>query len=155
MPLLNLIKKTRPELEFQVALEERHFYISKPLGVHISSFEYFAYDFQAYIFLHIFGYKWTGDIPVSYLGATAYFWILHDTCAYFVHIYAYFNLHIMAYFLLCLFKYLMHICAYKHIFMHISKCIFMHILFAYLCIFIHMVCLHICAYFGFAYFSKF
>ena len=58
-----------------------------------------------------------------------------------------------------LFQHIMHICSYKHIFMHILKmhiyaywfCIFMHIL----CIFTHMVFSHICAHFVFAYFSIF
>ena len=45
-----------------------------------------------------------------------YFWdhcIFLHVCAYFVHIYIFFNLHIMAYLSICIFKLIMHICAFK------------------------------------------
>ena len=100
-----------------------------------------------------------------HMNAQKYLWghcIFLHICAYFVHIYAYFNLHIMAYsplrifqHILCIFKHIkhrrMHILNMHILKMHIWKCIFMHIwfcVFVYiLYTFMHMVFLHVRAYF--------
>ena len=50
------------------------------------------------------------DAQETYLWATAYFCIF---CAYFVHIYTYFNLHITAPLPLCLFKHTLRVWAYN------------------------------------------
>ena len=97
---------------------------SRPLsakrGVHILA--YFAYVFHAYIscifshiFLHINAYECTGEIPL----VTMYFCIsssVHFLCIF---------MHILI--CKCIFQHIVHIYAYKHMFMHILKN-------AYLCI---------------------